>query len=204
MKKDLIEIICIIDKSGSMHHLTSDTIGGFDNFIAEQKKLPGEARVTTVLFDTNYRILYHSNPIESVPSLAESYHADGNTALLDAIGYTIKQMTEGFEGRAVDETPEKVMLVILTDGEENSSKEYKKADIKTLIEEKANKDKWEIIYLGANQDAFVEAGKLGIAMSKTANFHATGQSVNASFNAMNMAATNYRSGGNADLDKDQY
>jgi Mg-chelatase subunit ChlD len=149
--------IFILDRSGSMETCRDDTIGGFNAFLGEQKVEGGT--LTLILFDHEYQVVYSAKPIEEVaPMTRDAFVPRGSTALLDAIGKTIKDTPTG--------TP---TVVILTDGQENSSHQYTKAHIKDLVEQKT-KEGWTFVYLGANQDAFAEAGGLGIAPSCTVNY----------------------------------
>ena len=147
----------ILDRSGSMETCRDDTIGGFNAFLREQQAEGGT--LTLILFDHEYQVLYERKPIQDVaPLTSETFVPRGSTALLDAIGKTIKNTTSNIP-----------TVVILTDGQENSSHEYTKAHIKDLIDQKT-RDGWTFVYLGANQDAFAEAGQLGIAPEATVNY----------------------------------
>lgn len=149
--------IFILDRSGSMETCRDDTIGGFNAFVREQKAFGGT--LTLIQFDHEYLVSYANKPITEVEPLShETFVPRGSTALLDAIGKTIKANKLNVP-----------TVVILTDGHENSSHEYSKAHIKDLIEQKT-KDGWTFVYLGANQDAFAEAGSIGIAPAATMNY----------------------------------
>ena len=203
MKNGLTEILCVIDKSGSMSSLVQDTIGGFNSFIEDQKKVVGEARVSLTLFDTNYDSLYMSTPIQRVTKLTErQYCPSGMTALLDAVGKTIDEAGKEFAKRDESERPEKVIMVIITDGEENSSREYKKDALKTLIEKQMKEWNWEFIYLGANQDAFAEAG--GLCISNAANFACNSASIGNTYSGISRSVVSYRAGGVVNLDQTSY
>lgn len=150
--------VFILDRSGSMECCWDDTIGGFNAFVNEQKAVGGT--LSLVQFDHEYLEVYSSKPIDDVaPLTRETFTPRGSTALLDAIGKAIKNV----KGDA------KPIVVILTDGHENASHEYTKSHIKDLVEQKT-KDGWTFAYLGANQDAFAEAGSIGIAPTATQNF----------------------------------
>ena len=162
MKKGLTELVFIVDRSGSMAGLEKDTIGGFNAMLKEQAELEGEARVTTVLFDNQYRLLHDRIDIRAVAPLTEKdYRVGGGTALLDAIGRTIKKIRAVQKQTAEEYRAEKVLFVIITDGEENSSRKYSAEQIKERIEHQ-KKYGWEFVFFGANMDAITEAGKLGI------------------------------------------
>ena len=164
MKKGLTELVFIVDRSGSMAGLEKDTIGGFNAMLKEQAELEGEARVTTVLFDNQYRLLHDRIDIRAVAPLTEKdYRVGGGTALLDAIGRTIKKIRAVQKQTAEEYRAEKVLFVIITDGEENSSRKYSAEQIKEHIEHQKEKYGWEFVFFGANMDAILEASKLGIA-----------------------------------------
>ena len=163
MQKGLTELVFIVDRSGSMAGLEKDTIGGFNAMLKEQAELAGEARVTTVLFDNQYRLLHARIDIRAVAPLSEAdYRVGGGTALLDAIGRTMEKIRAVQKQTSEDYRAEKVLFVIITDGEENSSRKYSAAQIKERIEHQKEKCGWEFVFFGANMDAITEAGKLGI------------------------------------------
>lgn len=174
MKKNLTEMVFILDRSGSMGHLTDDTIGGFNSMIENQKKEEGEAFVTTVLFDDQYELLHdHIDIREIQPITNNEYYARGMTALLDAIGKTINSIGNRLSTTPEDERPDKVIFVITTDGFENASLEFAKSTVKEMIEHQQSKYSWTFMFLGANMDAVGEAASLGIntdfARTYTAN-----------------------------------
>lgn len=171
MKKDLAEIIFILDRSGSMSGLESDTIGGYNSFLSAQKKVEGEAQVTTVLFDDKYELLHDGVDIKNVKPITEKeYFARGTTALLDAIGKTIINVGIRLTNIPENERPSKVIFVITTDGQENASREFTYKKIHEMITEQQDKYSWEFIFLGANIDAAKEAENLGIKSSRAANY----------------------------------
>ena len=173
MKKGLTELVFILDRSGSMSGLESDTIGGFNSVLAKQKGEVGEANITTVLFDDKYELLHDRYNLEKVPMITgKEYFVRGSTALLDAIGETIHKMGNVQKYAAEDNRAEKVMFVIITDGMENASVKYSYDHIKNMIERQKNKYGWEFIFLGANIDAIETAGRFGIKEDRVANYHA--------------------------------
>lgn len=174
MKNNITEMAFILDRSGSMNPLTNDTIGGFNAMIKKQKEEEGQAFVTTVLFDDQYELLYDHVDIQEVNELTgKEYYARGMTALLDAVGKTINVIGGKIAHMTEEERPEKVIVVITTDGMENSSVEYSRSQVKKMIKERQSKDGWTFIFLGANMDAAGEANSLGIrkdfARTYTAN-----------------------------------
>jgi uncharacterized protein YegL len=188
------EIICIIDRSGSMSIIRDDAIGGFNTFLEEQKKIPGEASLTLVQFDTEYEIVHENKHLTDVPPLTiASYIPRGATALLDAIGKTIDSVGLRLSNTPKDKLPAKVIVAILTDGEENSSKQYTNEKIKSMIEHQTEKYSWEFIFLGANQDAFATAGMYGIPVINTVSFVSTGAGVRDAYTQMSNITTSYRS-----------
>lgn len=166
--ENLSEIIILLDRSGSMQKIAEDTRGGFDTFVAEQRKLPGECVLTLVQFDSDgIDTVHESKPIADVPPLV--FVPRSWTPLLDAIGQTIMKVGQRYAALAEDKRPGKVIFVIITDGQENCSQEFKLAQIKEMIGEQISKWKWKFTYLGANVDAFAEAALLGIPTLGAAN-----------------------------------
>jgi uncharacterized protein YegL len=173
MKQDLTEIVAILDKSGSMSSLTDDTIGGYNEFIAEQKKLSGEAVLTTVFFNNGYQLLHDSKDIRDVKEITrKDYAAGGNTALLDALGKTINDIGLKLHNTPEENRPGKVIFFIITDGQENSSKEFTQEKIKEMVELQRNTYNWEFMFMGANIDAFSAAGAMGISKDRVFNYTA--------------------------------
>ncbi len=193
MKKDLVELVFILDKSGSMAGLESDTIGGYNSVLQKQKDEPGDAVVTTVLFDNNYELLHDRINIKGVkPITAKEYYVEGSTALLDAVGKTISKIGNAQANTSESEQAEKVLFVITTDGMENSSCEYSFLMIKNMVELQKKKYGWEFLFLGANIDAAMTASQMGIDGSMAANFHADSQGMRTNFRAINSAVSNMR------------
>jgi hypothetical protein len=168
MRKDLTDITVVVDRSGSMAACQSDAEGGLNTFINEQKKLPGESLFTLVQFDTEYEFVHKGIPIRDVPP----YHLvpRGSTALLDAVGRAIVETGERLRNMKEADRPGLVVFVILTDGQENSSREFQLAKIKEMVQHQQDVYKWQFTYLGANQDAFAEAGGMGIQQAQAANY----------------------------------
>jgi uncharacterized protein YegL len=199
MREDLTELVAILDRSGSMSWLVQDTIGGYNTFIEKQKQVPGEAVLTTVLFDDKYEILHNGVNIKEVsPITGKEYFPRGNTALLDAVGKTVNTIGEKLSKMDEAERPGKVMFLIITDGEENSSSEFTQAQVKELVERQQNIYKWEFLFFGANIDSFAAAGGIGISQARTTNYSATGKGVSTTMDAMSLAASSYRKTGRVD------
>ena len=193
MKKDLTELVFILDKSGSMAGLESDTIGGYNAMLKKQQEQPGEAIVTTVLFDDKYELLHDRINIKGIKPITEKeYFVEGCTALLDAIGKTIKKIDNAQKHTSEEEQAEKVMFVITTDGMENASKEYNYNKIKAMVEKQKEKYGWEFIFLGANIDAAETAGRFGISAERAANYHADSEGTNLNFEVVSEAVSHIR------------
>ena len=180
INKETVSIVSVIDRSGSMEGLESDTIGGINAFINNQKKNCPEALFTLILFDDKYEVVYENTPIEKVNPIDDSiYFVRGNTALLDAIGKSINTTKS-----------KRAIFCIITDGQENSSKEYSNKDIKDLITRKESEG-WMFQYLGANQDAFAVGGGLGFRSNNIANIDATGGGIRAASCAVSIRSCDY-------------
>jgi uncharacterized protein YegL len=187
------EIIFVIDKSGSMSHLAGDTIGGFNGFIESQKALDGKATLTTVLFDTTWRILHDGIDIHEVKAMTTSdYIAGGGTAMLDAIGEVINRVQDRHDELGA-EKPEEVLFVITTDGEENSSHTFKKSQIEKMIKHQTNGHGWKFMFLGANMDAVKEAESIGISRDWSTNYTYDSKGIYDTFTTMSCTASAVRS-----------
>lgn len=180
-KPERIELVLVLDKSGSMQGLESDTIGGFNSMIKKQKALDVPVRVTAVLFNDKTDVLYESRSIHSVHALTEKeYEVGGTTALLDAVGSTILNVDQ--KGNVKKGT--KVIFVIITDGMENASREFTKTKVKQMISDKQEKYGWDFIYLGANIDAAEEAGAIGVKKANAVTYRNTESGVRANYDAV--------------------
>lgn len=193
MKKNLTEMVFILDRSGSMCYLVDDTIGGFNSMIENQKKEDGEAYVTTVLFDDKYELLHdHIDIQEITPITSKEYFARGCTALLDAVGKTINAIGNRLSDTPEEERPEKVIFVITTDGMENASREFTKKSVKEMIEHQQSKYSWTFVFLGANMDAVYEATSLGINASHAHSYTASAQGTSSLYSAVDCLMCNVR------------
>jgi len=193
MKKGLTELVFILDKSGSMGGLEKDTIGGYNSMFEKQKAVEGECHITTVLFDNNYELLHDRIDIRAVAPITEKeYFVGGSTALLDAVGRTINKIGNVQKNTADDYRAEKVMFVIITDGEENSSREYSADKVKAQIERQKAKYGWEFIFLGANIDAVETAGRFGIGADRAVDYLADSEGTSLNFKAMSAAVAEFR------------
>lgn len=185
MKTNKTELVFILDKSGSMSGLESDTIGGYNAMLKKQQEDPGEAIVTTVLFDDHYELLHDRISIKGIrPITEEEYFVGGCTALLDAIGKTIHKIGNAQRHTSEDQRADQVLFVITTDGMENASREYSYEKIKEMIEGQKAKYDWEFIFLGANIDAVSTAARFGISADRAANYNADGEGTRLNYQAV--------------------
>lgn len=187
-KSCVTEIIFILDRSGSMSGLESDTIGGYNSFLDKQKQENNNAIISTILFDTRVTVLHNRLDINSITHLtAHDYQPGGCTALLDAVGGAIKHIHKLHKNMQADAIPTKTIFVIITDGYENSSKAYTYEKIKKMINKRQDKDGWEFIFLGANIDAAQEAANLGISKNNAIDYKCDSQGTRLNFEVMSDA-----------------
>lgn len=193
MKKGLTELVFILDRSGSMSGLESDTIGGYNAMLGKQKKEPGEAVITTVLFDDQYELLHDRINLRGIaPITDKEYYVRGSTALLDAVGKTINKVVNVQKHTAEDERAEHVMFVITTDGMENASREFSYEKVRHMIEHQKSKYAWEFIFLGANIDAIATAERFGIGKERAANYNADGEGTMLNYEVISETVSNLR------------
>lgn len=172
MKKNLTELVMILDRSGSMCGLESDTIGGYNSMLQKQRDAEGEVLVSTVLFDDQSEVLYDRIPLEKMPEMTDKeYYVRGCTALLDAVGGAIHHIGNVHKYAREEDRPEKTIFVITTDGFENASREYSYDKVKKMVERQQEKYGWEFLFLGANIDAIETAGRFGISADRAANYN---------------------------------
>ena len=172
MKKNLTELVMILDRSGSMAGLESDTIGGYNGMLKKQRETEGEVLVSTVLFDDRSEVLFDRVPLDQMPEMtSKDYYVRGCTALLDAIGGAIHHIGNVHKYAREEDRPEKTIFVITTDGMENASRMYSYARVKQMVERQKEKYGWEFLFLGANIDAIATAGRFGISADRAANYN---------------------------------
>ena len=172
-KNNITELVFILDRSGSMHGLESDTIGGFNSLIEKQKKTEGKCYVSTVLFDNECKVIHDRVKLENVkPMTHNDYQVGGCTALIDAIGGAIKHIGNIHKYARREDVPAKTMFVITTDGMENASHKFSSDEVKKMIKRQKEKYGWEFLFIGANIDAVETAATFGIDKSRAVNYHA--------------------------------
>ena len=193
MKKNLTELVFILDRSGSMAGLEGDTIGGFNAMIEKQKREPGEALVSTVLFDNETQVIHDRLPLDRVSMMTEKeYFVRGCTALLDAVGGAIHHIGNIHKYAREEDRPEKTLFVITTDGMENASRRYDYDKVKRMIRRQKEKYGWEFLFLGANIDAAQEAARFGIDADRAANYHADPVGTGVIYEAVNETVCSFR------------
>lgn len=170
--RDATHIAVLLDRSGSMGVVKDETISGFNYFLKEQQTAGDNASLTLVQFDSESTdVVHEARPVRDVPDLnQDTYQPRGSTPLLDALGQTIISTGKTLAAIPEAKRPDKVVFVVITDGEENASHHFTKARVKEMIDHQTGRYNWKFIYLGANQDAFAEAGAVGIAMATAANY----------------------------------
>ena len=194
MKQNLTDITVILDRSGSMSSVKNDTIGGFNQFLADQKALPGEATITLAQFDDQFEFVYKSRNIKDAPQLTDAtFVPRGWTALLDAIGFCVNDTGARLSNMAENDRPEKVVFLILTDGQENKSREFTKAKINEMITHQRDTYKWQFLFVGANQDAIATGADIGIEAAASMTFSATPAGTQTAFASLSSATASYRS-----------
>jgi hypothetical protein len=189
---DFCDFTVVLDRSGSMHSVASDTVGGFNRFVEDQKAAPGRAVLTLVQFDTEYEFVHRAVPVGQVPPL--DFHPRGGTALLDALGRAIVETGERLAAMPEDARPGKIAFVVLTDGQENSSREYTRERVFEMIRRQNEEYSWQFLFLGANQDAISAASSIGIPAAAAMTYAGTGQGTARAMNSASSALRSYRCG----------
>ena len=188
MKNNVTELVFILDRSGSMHGLEADTIGGFNSMIEKQQKLEGTAYVSTVLFDNESTVLHDRAPLDQIrPMTLQDYQVGGCTALLDAIGGAIHHIGNVHKYARKEDIPEHTVFVIITDGMENASHRYTAEEVKRRIRRQQEKYGWEFLFLGANIDAVETARHYGIARERAVSYRSDSQGTRLNYQVVSEA-----------------
>lgn len=193
MRKNLTEIVFILDRSGSMSGLEGDTIGGFNSMIEKQKNAEGEALISTVLFDNISEVIHDRVSVQDIkPMTREDYTVRGCTALLDAIGGAIQHIGNVHKYARAEDVPEHTLFVITTDGMENASHRYSSEKVKKMIERQKEKYGWEFLFLGANIDAVETARHFGISEDRAVNYHSDSEGTQLNYEVLSEAICSVR------------
>ncbi len=204
-KENFTAIAAILDASGSMHSLTNDTIGSFNQFLADQKAVPGEARLSLCIFNSSYRLVHDFVPLAQVPNLdTNTYHCDNSTALLDAIGTTIDALGAKLAALPEEERPSKVIVLVITDGFENASREYIKPNqVRDMVTHQREKYSWEFVYIGAGMDAITATTvgtSLGVSARNSVSSQHTAVGTRSLYANVSGSMTSYRMGNSSTMD----
>ncbi len=200
MKKGLTEVVFILDRSGSMGGLESDTIGGYNSMLDKQRKEEGEAIISTILFDDQVEVLCDRRSVKEVKNITSSeYYVRGCTALLDAVGQSIHHINEVQKSLPESERPEKTLFIITTDGMENASKKYNYQKVKKMVEKRKKKNGWEFIFLGANIDAIEVAGRFGVSANRAVRYECDSKGTKLNFDIMSRMVSCARACGSAKM-----
>ena len=193
MKNNITELVFILDRSGSMAGLESDTIGGFNAMIEKQKKEDGECYISTVLFDNVSEVLHDRVKLSDIkPMTDREYTVRGCTALIDAIGGAIHHIGNIHKYARPEDVPEHTMFIITTDGMENASQQYNSEQVKKMIERQKEKYGWEFLFIGANIDAVETAGRYGISSDRAVNYNADSKGTGILYESVACAVSNIR------------
>ena len=194
MKKNLTELVMILDRSGSMGGLESDTIGGYNSMLKKQKETEGQVLVSTVLFDDRQEVIHDRVPLEKMSEMTDKeYYVRGCTALLDAVGGAIHHIGNVHKYAREEDRPEKTIFVITTDGLENASRRYSFEKVKQMVERQKEQYGWEFLFLGANIDAIETAGRFGIGADRAANYHSDHEGTALNYEVLSDAVSEMRS-----------
>lgn len=195
-KENFTMISVILDSSGSMYSLAADSIKNFNTFLSEQKAAPEEAAFTLCTFNTDYSLVHDFVKLAHVPELNNKvYKPQGSTALLDALGATINSVGAKLAALSEDERPSKVIFLIITDGQENASKLFNKAQIKSMIEHQTNTYNWNFIFMGSHLDAISDAAAIGINSTHSMSYDASSSGTHDLYKGVSTSLRNYRSKG---------
>ena len=199
MKENLTELVFILDESGSMSSLVSDTIGGFNSLIEKQKKEEGECIVSTVLFNQSQKVVHDRVSLNEITEMTDKeYCPGGTTALVDAMGRAIHHIGNVHKYARQEDRPDYTIFIITTDGMENASSQYSADKIRSMVEHQKAKYGWEFMFLGANIDAIETAQRYGIAASRTTRYHNDPRGVATTYQSMGEAVNTIRNGRNLD------
>lgn len=193
MKKNLTEMVFILDRSGSMHGLEKDTIGGFNSMIEKQKNENGEAFVSTILFDDESEVIHDRINVSEIKPMSErEYYVRGCTALIDAIGGAISHIANIHKYAREEDVPEHTIFVITTDGMENASHRYSSEKVKSMIEKQKSEHGWEFLFLGANIDAVETAKSFGISEDRAVNYNCDSVGISLNYETVGNAICSFR------------
>ena len=193
MANNTTELVFILDRSGSMSGLESDTVGGFNSLIEKQRKTEGQCLVSTVLFDDETEVIHDRVPLDKIEKMTEEdYYVRGCTALIDAIGKSIRHISFVHKYAREEDVPAHTMFVITTDGMENASRVFSASEVRKMITDKKKKNGWEFIFIGANIDAVETAKHYGISERNAVNYHADKRGTQALFTSVSNAVMNVR------------
>ena len=192
-RNNIAEIVFILDRSGSMCGLETDTVGGFNSMIDKQKQESGTAYVSTVLFNNKSTVLHDRVPVQKVPAMTErDYTACGSTALLDAIGDAIRHIRNVHKYARPEDVPQRTVFIITTDGMENASRRYSADEVRSLIERQKAEAGWEFLFLGANIDAVETAKRFGIGADRAVNYHSDHEGTQLNYEVLSEAVSAVR------------
>jgi len=201
MKTNFTSINVLIDASGSMDHLATDTIEGFNAFLKTQKEVPGDAVLSLWTFDNNRKVVHEFMNLHDVPDLnKETYQIGGTTALLDAIGTSMNDIGAKLESMSEEDRPSKVIFLIITDAHANDSQKFHKAQVKDMVKHQTEKYNWDFvfIFMGANIDSIAEADAIGVTKGNTINYSATSVGTKAIYSDIGESMTRYRLNSNTE------
>lgn len=193
MKKGWTELVFILDRSGSMHGLEGDTIGGFNSMLEKQRRTEGEALVSTVLFDDSSEVIHDRVSLRNIADLTQAqYTVRGCTALYDAVGGAIRHIGSVHKSARSEDVPEHTLFIITTDGMENASRRFTADEVRAMIKRQKKKYGWEFLFLGANIDAIETAGQMGIHPTRAVNYCCDGQGIEACYGSVSTAVSAMR------------